>query len=47
MVNVQKSFTAELLVTVLLLISDCDETDRYQVSVARGSEAKKLDVCNV
>ena len=37
----------KLLVTVLLLISDCDETDRYQVSVARGSEAKKLDVCNV
>ena len=23
---------------------DCGETDRYQVSVARGSEVKKLEV---
>ena len=27
-----------------LPIGDCGETDRYQVSVARGSEVKKLEL---
>ena len=44
MVNFQKSFTVGSVRLFFLPIGDCDEIDCYQVSVARGSEVKKLQV---